>query len=224
MKLPMKFKRIYQQLYVVVLAAMLLGIAFGFFCPELGVKMKPLGDAFINLVKMLIGPIIFCTVVHGIASMGDLKKLGRIGGKTLVYFEIVSTFALIIGLVVVNVLKPGVGFNIDPATLDPNVAKAYTTNAHALSTVNFLMNLIPKTFFSAFVSGDLLQVLVVAALVAFAIQAMGERGKPVLHVIGPGHRFSSASCTHRETGADRRLWRDGFHRRQQRRPLFDLSV
>ena len=182
----MKPKRFYQQLYVQAFAALLLGIAFGFFWPELGVKMKPLGDAFINLVKMLIGPIIFCTVVHGLASMGDLKKLGRIGGKTLLYFEVVSTLALVIGLVVVNVLKPGVGFNIDPATLDPNIAKAYTTNAHALSTVDFLLNLIPKTFISAFVSGDLLQVLVVAALVAFAIQAMGERGKPVLHVIGVG--------------------------------------
>ncbi len=182
----MKPKRFYQQLYVQAFAALLLGIAFGFFWPELGVKMKPLGDAFINLVKMLIGPIIFCTVVHGLASMGDLKKLGRIGGKTLLYFEVVSTLALVIGLVVVNVLKPGVGFNIDPATLDPNIAKAYTTNAHALSTMDFLLNLIPKTFISAFVSGDLLQVLVVAALVAFAIQAMGERGKPVLHVIGVG--------------------------------------
>ena len=113
MKSPMKPKRIYQQLYVVVFAAMLLGIAFGFSWPALAVQMKPLGDAFINLVKMLIGPIIFCTVVHGIASMGDLKKLGRIGGKTLIYFEVVSTLALIIGLVVVNILKPGVGFNID---------------------------------------------------------------------------------------------------------------
>jgi aerobic C4-dicarboxylate transport protein len=189
MNSPMKPKHIHQQLYVVVLAAMLLGIAFGFVWPELGVKMKPLGDAFINLVKMLIGPIIFCTVVHGIASMGDLKKLGRIGGKTLLYFEVVSTLALIIGLVVVNVLKPGVGFNIDPTTLDPNVTKAYTANAHALSTVDFLMNLIPKTFMGAFVSGDLLQVLVAAALVAFAIQGMGEHGRPVLQAIGVGSQI-----------------------------------
>ncbi len=185
----MKPKRIYRQLYILVLAAMLLGIAFGFFYPALGVKMKPLGDAFINLVKMLISPIIFCTVVHGIASMGDLKKLGRIGGKTLLYFEVVSTLALLIGLVVVNVLKPGAGFNIDLTTLDPNVAKTYAGNAHALTTVDFLMNLIPKTFLGAFVSGDLLQVLVVAALVALAIQAMGERGKPVLHVIGVGSQI-----------------------------------
>jgi aerobic C4-dicarboxylate transport protein len=189
MNSPRRPKPLYQQLYVLVLAALVLGIAFGFFWPEQGVKMKPLGDAFINLVKMLIGPIIFCTVVHGIASMGDLKKLGRVGGKTLLYFEVVSTVALLIGLVVVNVLKPGVGFNIDPATLDPNVTKAYTANAHSLSTVDFLMNLIPKTFLGAFVSGDLLQVLVVATLVAFALQAMGDRGKPVLHVIEIGSQI-----------------------------------
>ncbi len=182
----MKTTRAWPPLYVVVFAAMLLGIALGFFQPDAAVKMKPLGDAFINLVKMLIGPIIFCTVVHGIASMGDLKKLGRIGGKTLLYFEAVSTLALVIGLVVVNVLKPGAGFNIDPATLDPNIAKNYTGSGHALNTVDFLMNLIPKTFFGAFVSGDLLQVLVVAALVAFALQGLGERGKPALRVIESG--------------------------------------
>jgi aerobic C4-dicarboxylate transport protein len=185
----MKIKNALPPLYVVVFAAMFLGVAFGFFWPDAAVKMKPLGDAFINLVKMLIGPIIFCTVVHGIASMGDLKKLGRIGGKTLLYFEIVSTLALVIGLVVVNVLKPGAGFNIDPATLDPNIAKNYTGTAHSLNTVDFLLNLIPKTFFSAFVGGDLLQVLVVAALVGFAIQSMGENGKPVLHVIETGSKI-----------------------------------
>ena len=185
----MKPRRLYPPLYAVVFAALLLGILFGALWPELGVKMKPLGDAFINLVKMLIAPIIFCTVVHGLASMGDLKKLGRIGGKTLLYFEVVSTVALLIGLVVVNVLKPGAGFNLDPATLDPNLTKNYTANAHALSTVDFLMNLVPKTFLGAFVSGDLLQVLLVAALVAFAIQGMGERGKPVLHVIEAGSQI-----------------------------------
>ena len=186
---PIQPKPFYRQLYVVVFAAMLLGIAFGFLYPDLGVKMKPLGDAFINLVKMLISPIIFCTVVHGIASMGDLRKLGRVGGKTLFYFEAVSTLALVLGLVVVNVLKPGAGFNINPATLDPELTRSYTSNAHALSTVDFLMNLIPKTFFGAFASGDLLQTLVVAALVAFALQAMGSRGKPVLQVIDTGSQI-----------------------------------
>lgn len=173
-------------LYVQVLLAIILGIAVGYVWPDFGKSLKPLGDGFINLIKMIISPIIFCTVVHGIASMGDLKKLGRIGGKTLLYFEIVSTLALLIGLVVVNVLKPGVGFNIDPATLDPNIAKTYVEKSHSLTTVDFLLNLIPKTFFGAFVSGDLLQVLVVAVLVAFAIAGMGERGKPLLHVIEYG--------------------------------------
>lgn len=185
----MKQKILFRQLYVQTIAALLLGIAFGCVWPDLAVKMKPLGDAFINLVKMLIGPIIFCTVVHGVASMGSLGKLGRIGGKTLLYFEVVSTLALFLGLMVVNVLKPGVGFNIDPATLDPNIAKNYTANAHGLSTVDFLMNLIPKTFLSAFISGDLLQVLVASALVALAIQSLGERGKPALRVVEAGSQI-----------------------------------
>jgi aerobic C4-dicarboxylate transport protein len=171
-----------QQLHLVILAAVL-GVILALFWPELGVKMKPLGDAFIGLVKMLIGPIIFCTVVHGIASMGDLRKLGRVGCKTLVYFEVVSTFALVIGLVVVNFLKPGEGFNIDPARLDHGAIASFTANASSLSAVDFLMNIIPKTLFSAFVSGDLLQVLLVAVLVALALQSMGERGKPALRVV-----------------------------------------
>ena len=171
----------YRILYIQVLIAVGLGIAIGHFFPSLGVSMKPLGDAFIKLVKMLIAPIVFCTVVHGIASMGDLKKFGRLGLKALLYFEIVSTFALIIGLVVVNVLKPGVGFNIDPATLDRSAAGGFAEKAQALSSVDFLLNIIPKTLFEAFVSGDLLQVLFIAILSAFAISAMGERGKPFLH-------------------------------------------
>jgi aerobic C4-dicarboxylate transport protein len=182
----MNWKHHCRQPYAVVLAALLLGIVFGIFWPGAAVKMKPLGDAFINLVKLLIAPIIFCTVVHGIAAMGSLKKLGRVGGKTLLYFEAVSTLALVIGLVVVNVFKPGAGFNIDPATLDPDATKNYTAGAHALNTVDFLMNLIPKTFFGAFASGDLLQILVIAALTAFALQGLGERGQPVLRAIDTG--------------------------------------
>ncbi len=145
--------------------------------------MKPLGDGFIKLVKMMITPIIFCTVVHGIASMSDLKKLGRIGVKALVYFEVVSTLALIIGLVVVNVFKPGAGFNIDPATLDPQVGRAYAQKAHSMDAVSFFLNIIPNTLLDAFVSGDLLQALLVSGLTAFAITAMGERGKPVLRAL-----------------------------------------
>lgn len=177
----MKFKA-GQQLHLVILAAAL-GVILALFQPELGVKMKPLGDAFIALVKMLIGPIIFCTVVHGIASMGDLRKLGRVGCKTLLYFEVVSTLALVIGLVVVNFLKPGAGFNIDPARLDHEAVASFTANANTLNAVDFLTNIIPKTLFSAFVSGDLLQVLLVAVLVALVLQSMGERGKPALRVV-----------------------------------------
>ncbi len=173
----------YRILYVQVLLAVALGIGVGHFFPDFGKSLKPLGDGFIKLVKMMIAPIIFCTVVHGIASMGDLKKLGRIGFKTLLYFEIVSTLALVIGLVVVNVFQPGAGFNFDPATLDASATKAYAEKAHALSTVDFLLNVIPKTFLDAFVSGDLLQVLFIAILAAFAISAMGQRGKFFLNAI-----------------------------------------
>lgn len=171
----------YRILYLQVLIAVGLGIAVGHFFPGLGVSLKPLGDGFIKLVKMLIAPIVFCTVVHGIASMGDLKKFGRLGLKALLYFEVVSTLALVIGLVVVNVLKPGAGFNIDPATLDQRAVGGFAEKAHSLSTVDFLLNIIPKTLFDAFVSGDLLQVLFIAILSAFAITAMGERGRPFLH-------------------------------------------
>ena len=180
---PATRKPWYRILYVQVLLAVALGIVVGHFFPDFGKSLKPLGDAFIKLVKMMIAPIIFCTVVHGIASMSDLKKLGRVGFKTLLYFEIVSTLALVIGLVVVNVLKPGAGFNMDVATLDPNLAKSYAEKAHALSTTDFLLNIIPRTFLDAFVSGDLLQVLFIAILAAFAVSAMGERGKFFLNAI-----------------------------------------
>lgn len=173
----------YRILYVQVLIAVALGILVGYWWPEFGKSVKPLGDGFIKLIKMIIAPIIFCTVVHGIASMGDLKRLGRVGLKTLFYFEVVSTLALVIGLLVVNILKPGAGFNIDPATLDPNIAKSYADKAHALSSTDFLLNIIPRTFFDAFISGDLLQVLFIAILVAFAISALGERGRPFLNVV-----------------------------------------
>jgi len=178
----------YRILYIQVLIAVFLGILVGHFFPERGQALKPLGDGFIKLVKMMIAPIIFCTVVHGIASMGDLKKLGRIGGKTLLYFEVVSTLALLIGLLVVNVLKPGAGFNIDPRTLDPKVSQTYAEKAQGLSTTDFVLNIIPRTFLDAFVAGDLLQVLLVAILVAFAISALGERGRPVLNVIEQASR------------------------------------
>ena len=163
--------RWYRILYVQVLIAVALGIVIGRFWPDSGKELKPLGDGFIKLVKMLIAPIIFCTVVHGIASMSDLKKLGRVGGKTLLYFEVVSTLALVIGLIVVNVLKPGAGFHIDPHTLDSKIAATYASQAHSLSTTDFLLNIIPASFFDAFAKGELLQVLLVAILTGFALNS-----------------------------------------------------
>lgn len=174
----------YCVLYIQVLIGVALGIAIGYFQPDWGKALQPLGDGFIKLVKMIIAPIIFCTVTHGIAAMTDLKRLGRVGGKALLYFEVVSTVALVIGLIVVNTLQPGAGFH--QGTLDPKSvekAREYVQQAHSLSTVTFLLNIIPVSFFDAFAKGDLLQVLLVAILSAFAISALGQKGQPILHVI-----------------------------------------
>jgi aerobic C4-dicarboxylate transport protein len=171
-------------LYVQVLLAVAAGIVLGWLWPEAGKTLKPLGDGFIKLIKMMIAPVIFCTVVHGVASMGDLKKLGRVGGKTLLYFEVVSTLALLIGLAVVNVLQPGAGFDVDVAELraqDAAAAREYAGKAQATRTADFLLQIIPSTFVGAFAGGDLLQVLLIALLTAFALAGMGERGKPLLH-------------------------------------------
>src|SRR6185503_8829476 len=151
--------------------------------PDLCKALKPFGDGFIKLVKMMIAPIIFCTVVHGVASMSDMRKLGRVGVKSLVYFEVVSTLALVIGLIVVNVFKPGAGFDIDPTGLDPQIGQTYAQKAHSMDLVSFFLNIIPNTLFDAFVTGDLLQVLLVSGLTAFAITFMGDRREPVLHVV-----------------------------------------
>ena len=179
---PNPNNRWYRILYIQVLIAVALGIAVGYLYPAFGKSLKPVGEGFVNLVKMMIAPIIFCTIVHGIASMGDLKKLGRIGGKTLLYFEVVSTFALVLGLMVVNVLQPGAGFHGDAAA-DLTRTKELISKAHELSTTQFFLGIIPTSFFSAFTSGDMLQVLLVAILTAFALSGMGERGKAVLGVI-----------------------------------------
>ena len=173
----------YRHLYVQVLIAVAIGIAIGYFRPAFGESLKPLGDGFIKLIKMMIAPIIFCTVVHGIASMSDLKKLGRVGMKTLLYFEVVSTVALLIGLVVVNVLQPGAGFHHSASAGDLADAQKFATKAHTLSTVEFLLNIIPTTFFDAFASGDLLPVLLVSILTGFAISGMGAHAAPVLRAV-----------------------------------------
>src|SRR5438034_9864601 len=176
-------KPFYTHLYVQVLTAIVLGVLLGHFYPHLGEAMKPLGDGFIKLIKMLIAPIIFCTVVHGIASMEDMKKVGRVGLKGLIYFEVVTTLALIVGLVVVNVLQPGVGMNVDAKTIDTKSIQVYTTKAGQQSTVEFLMNIIPSTIVGAFAEGEILQVLFFAILFAFALFLLGERGRPVLNFI-----------------------------------------
>src|SRR5215204_4549621 len=176
-------KPLYTHLYVQVLTAIVLGVLLGHFYPHLGEAMKPLGDGFIKLIKMLIAPIIFCTVVHGIASMEDLKKVGRVGLKALIYFEVVTTLALIVGLIVVNILQPGVGMSVDARTIDTKSIQVYTTKAGQQSTVDFLMHIIPNTVVGAFAEGEILQVLFFAILFAFAVSMLGERGKPVLTLI-----------------------------------------
>src|SRR6478609_5008478 len=177
-------RRLTHHLYFWVLLAILAGGTLGYLSPSTGVALKPLGDGFIALVKMLIAPIIFCTVVLGIAGAGSMKKVGRVGGKALLYFEVVSTFALIIGLIVANVLKPGAGFNADPATLDAKAVADYAKVAQNQTTVDFVMHIIPKTFFDAFTgSGDLLQVLFVAVLFGYAMTHLGEEGALIHNVI-----------------------------------------
>jgi aerobic C4-dicarboxylate transport protein len=176
-------KRLLGHLYFRVLLAIAVGAAIGFFDPELGIRLKPLGDIFIALIKMLIGPVIFCTVVQGISSAGEMKKVGSIGIKAILYFEVVSTFALAIGLVLVNLLKPGSGFNVNPATLDAKAVEGYVQQAHDQSPLDLVMHLVPKTFTDAFSgSGDLLQVLVIALLFGYALNHVGDKGQVV-------HRF-----------------------------------
>jgi len=179
----MEKKPFYKILYVQVLFAIFCGVMLGIYLPADAVAMKPLGDGFIKLIKMIIAPVIFCTVVSGIAGMQDVKKIGRVGGKALLYFEIVSTFALIIGLFVANFIQPGAGFNADPHTLDTKAIAQYTDKTKSLTTVEFLMNIIPNTVFDAFAKGDILQVLLVAVLFGFALSLMGERGRPVHKLI-----------------------------------------
>jgi aerobic C4-dicarboxylate transport protein len=167
----------------VVLCAIVCGVLIGYFWPAAGVALKPFGDGFIALIKMLIAPVIFLTVVLGIASGAHAKQVGRVALKAIVYFEVISTFSLIIGLVIVNVVKPGHGFNVDPATLDAGAVAKYAEQAKEQSAVEFLLHIIPKTFTDAFTNGgDLLQVLLLAVLTGLALMAMGEAAQPVLRV------------------------------------------
>ncbi|MEQ9998397.1 dicarboxylate/amino acid:cation symporter [Pectobacterium versatile] len=174
---------IFKSLYFQVLAAITIGILLGHFYPQLGEQMKPLGDGFVKLIKMIIAPVIFCTVVTGIAGMESMKSVGRTGAAALLYFEVVSTIALIIGLVVVNVVQPGVGMNIDPSTLDASAVAVYTQQASQQGLIPFLMDVIPGSVVGAFASGNILQVLLFAVMFGFALHRLGPKGKVIFDVI-----------------------------------------
>jgi len=181
---PSQRKPIYTSLSAQVLFGIVIAIALGYISPAKAIAMKPLGDAFIRLITMIIALVIFCTVVSGIAGMQDMKKVGRVGGKALLYFEVISTLALVIGLIVGNVVKPGAGFNINPATLDPKAVADYAGQAKAQSVTDFLMHIIPNTVIDAFAKGDILQVLLLAILFGFALSIVGHRSKLIVDVFG----------------------------------------
>jgi aerobic C4-dicarboxylate transport protein len=173
----------YKSLYFQVITAIVIGVLLGHFWPETGAAMKPLGDGFIKLIKMIIAPIIFCTVVVGIAGMEDMKKVGKTGGLALLYFEIVSTIALVVGLVIINIVKPGVGMNVDVSQLDANSVAAYTKPGQMQGTVDFLLHVIPNTVVDAFAKGEILQVLLIAVMFGFALHKFGGRGTLVFDFI-----------------------------------------
>jgi aerobic C4-dicarboxylate transport protein len=173
----------YTQSYIQVLIGIGLGALVGYVWPDVGVNLKPLGDALIKVIKMAIGPIVFLTVVHGIASLDNMGKAGRIGLKAIIYFEAGTTIALLFGLLVVNLVQPGVGMHVSPASLDSKLIASYVTQSHDQSVVGFLMNVIPQTFGGAFTNGDTLQVLFIAVLFGIGLQRFGERGRPVLQLI-----------------------------------------
>jgi len=174
----------YSVLYIQVIVAILAGAAIGYLWPKTGVALKPLGDGFIALIKMMIAPIIFCNIVHGIASMHDMRKVGRVGVKTLLYFEFASTLALVVGIAIAVIVQPGAGFNIDPATLDPKAVQRFVSGAEHSGVVPFLMGVIPDTFVDALAKGVLLQVLLVAVLTGFAVTQLGPNGEAVTRAIG----------------------------------------
>ncbi len=180
---------IYRTLYFQVLAGIVLAIIVGNFFPETAIDMKPLGDMFIKLIKMMIGLVVFCTVVSGIAGMGSMKKVGRVGGKALVYFEVVSTLALLMGMLIGNVLRPGAGFNADPAKLDTKAIASYAGAAKEHSgLLDFVGSIIPNTVFDAFGRGDILPIVLVSMLVGYAVSALGDKAKPVRDLIDAGTR------------------------------------
>jgi aerobic C4-dicarboxylate transport protein len=179
-------KPFYAVLYVQVLAAIAVAIVLGHFWPTIAVEMRPLGDGFIKLIKMVIALVIFCTVVTGIAGMSDMKKVSRVGGKALLYFEVVSTLALLIGFIAANVAMPGAGFNVDPATLDAKAVAQYVGRAKEQTIAEFLLNIIPNTVTDAFARGDILPVVLISILFGFVLSRLGDRAKPIRDVIDAG--------------------------------------
>ncbi len=180
---PAPPRRWYRHLYVQVVVAIVAGVAIGHYAPATGEALKPLGDAFIKLVKMVIAPVIFLTIVTGIASMRDLRAVGRVAAKAFAYFFTFSTLALIIGMIIANVVRPGEGLNIDPATLDAAAVSTYSEKAHETSIVGFLSSMIPDTYLSSMTQGNILQVLVVAILFGVALAGLGERGDRLLSIL-----------------------------------------
>ncbi|GAC1677299.1 MAG: dicarboxylate/amino acid:cation symporter [Steroidobacteraceae bacterium] len=172
-------QRWYAALYVQVLAGIAAGIAVGWIAPHTGEALRPFGDVFLKMIKMVIGLVIFCTVVSGLGGMSNLKKIGRVGGKALIYFEVVSTLALLTGAIVANVVRPGAGFNADPARLDAAAVASYVGHAQQSGAVDFLMAIVPATVFDAFARGDTLPIIFVSVLFGYALSRLGERGKPL---------------------------------------------
>ena len=179
----------WKELWVQVLIAMVLGVVLGVVKPELATQMQPFGDAFIKAIRMLIAPIIFCTVVHGIAHMADMARVGRVALKAILYFEVITTVALVIALVMVNLLKPGAGMNIDPSTINASVVEPYVKQTAAVGLVPFLMNIIPGTFVGAFAEGNILQVLFISVACGFALVRLGDRASALVDIIDVGAKM-----------------------------------
>lgn len=184
----MTSKPFYKELYFQVIVGIVIGVSLGYFFPDLAVEMKPLGDGFIKLIAMIIGPIIFCTVVTGIAGMRDMKELGRVGGKALIYFAVMSIVALIIGLIGGHIIQPGAGFNVELSTLDTSAINKYTESAKNVNVVTFVMNIIPSTFVSAFSTGNVLAILMVSILFGYSLSAIGDKGSPVFQFVESASR------------------------------------
>jgi aerobic C4-dicarboxylate transport protein len=186
---PRSAKAWWKELWIQVMIAMALGVALGIWRPDLAIQMQPFGDAFIKAIRMLIAPIIFCTVVNGIAHMADMAKVGRVAIKSIIYFEVVTTFALIIGLVAVNLWQPGAGMNVDAASINAGIVEPYVKQTAVLGFVPFLLNIIPSTFVGAFAEGNILQVLFLSVVCGFALIWLGERAKPLTDVIDVGAKM-----------------------------------